>query len=346
MIPLTAGSIALQGAPVGVDAAQGAALQQLCEAIQAADRGARPHGAAMLPGLQALNAIRSQVGVPLAGAWTGAVARAPAGGSVLTLRYAGSQLELVAHIDVSGQAYMGTLAWAMPHDVINPIGFSVSAGMLGAAVHIHGSAGQVDVPLGAGAPLAGWTSSPTFAPDSPAGPAAGGALPWGAAMGAVVAAAGLAVAHARQQASPGPIAAAAPLAPAPQPQPPPGAVTPATMLIEEPAHAAIAHPAARLVWLTGGTPGRQQPVGETVRLGRGAGHEVDLEGVEPKASRDHAVVGWSGGQLVINDLGSRNGTLVNGHRLVSPMRLNRGDIVSIGAMRWRVEIEETRPPGR
>lgn len=50
----------------------------------------------------------------------------------------------------------------------------------------------------------------------------------------------------------------------------------------------------------------------------------------PRASREHAVVRMAGNKLEIMDLGSRNGTLVNGTRITTPQRLDVGDRIQIG----------------
>ena len=57
----------------------------------------------------------------------------------------------------------------------------------------------------------------------------------------------------------------------------------------------------------------------------------------PRASRRHAVVRVSGDEAVVEDLGSKNGTLVNGSRVEAPTRLRDGDRLEVGvAMTFRV----------
>jgi pSer/pThr/pTyr-binding forkhead associated (FHA) protein len=67
------------------------------------------------------------------------------------------------------------------------------------------------------------------------------------------------------------------------------------------------HPVARLRQPEGGEfllyPGR------TVRLGRSAENDVVLN--DPKISRFHAALDWTGSGFAIRDLGSINGTRVN-----------------------------------
>ena len=50
----------------------------------------------------------------------------------------------------------------------------------------------------------------------------------------------------------------------------------------------------------------------------------------PLASREHAVVRSVGGRLEVADLGSKNGTYVNGKRIEGATRVDAGDVVKIG----------------
>ncbi len=350
MTPSMPGPGSLQGMPVAVGASHAAALEQLCQALQSADRGSAPAAAALVAGLQSLSSIRAQAGMGGTTAWTGTVATTDRSGSSLALRHGPSGLELVAHIDVSGRVYMGTLAWMTPDDVVNPIGFSVGAGLSGAIVHITGAAGQIDVALGAGATLPGWTDSPAFGPTSAQAGGAAGAMAWGAAMaaaGAVAAAAGAMVAamgRERSAHAAPPVVSAGGRAAVGRPEPAPTAVTPGTLVMNVARRASGAtNRGARLVWLTGPSPGRQLAVVDQLQFGRGKEQDIDLDGVEPKASRNHALVSWSDGQLVVSDLGSRNGTRVNGQRVASATALKSGDILAIGAIQWRIELDPTGP---
>jgi DNA-binding winged helix-turn-helix (wHTH) protein len=55
-------------------------------------------------------------------------------------------------------------------------------------------------------------------------------------------------------------------------------------------------------------------------------------------SRQHARLVVRGGQVTIEDLGSRNGTFVNGVRLTAPVTLANGDDVRLGAVPMVVHI--------
>src|SRR5680860_179684 len=65
-------------------------------------------------------------------------------------------------------------------------------------------------------------------------------------------------------------------------------------------------------------------------FGRDYGDGGSLGG-DPEISREHArVTRGSAGELLIQDLGSTNGTFVNGHRIVAPTPIRPGDIVELG----------------
>lgn len=70
--------------------------------------------------------------------------------------------------------------------------------------------------------------------------------------------------------------------------------------------------------------------GDRVRVGRAAGNEVVLAG-DAQVSRAHAVLEPSGGGWTVVDDGmSRNGTHVNGERVVRHRRLEDRDVLRIG----------------
>ena len=54
-------------------------------------------------------------------------------------------------------------------------------------------------------------------------------------------------------------------------------------------------------------------------------------------SREHAQISPGGGGYVVADLGSTNGTLVNGQRIAGQQRLTDGDIISFGSTHLRFE---------
>jgi FHA domain-containing protein/uncharacterized protein DUF1707 len=72
----------------------------------------------------------------------------------------------------------------------------------------------------------------------------------------------------------------------------------------------------------------------SVTLGRS--RECDCVLAEPSVSRRHAELRRDEGRWVLRDLGSRNGTRVNGIRLLGEAEVGPGDRVSFGDARFRL----------
>jgi hypothetical protein len=70
-------------------------------------------------------------------------------------------------------------------------------------------------------------------------------------------------------------------------------------------------------------------------IGRQPGIDITLE--DTQASRQHARFDLQGGQVTITDLGSANGTRVNGAPISVPTVLREGDLLQIGTSLLRVE---------
>ena len=85
----------------------------------------------------------------------------------------------------------------------------------------------------------------------------------------------------------------------------------------------------QFVMRSGPTPGVIFPLeGDQLIIGRDAVNAVAINDAE--VSRKHSRLTFQGGKYVIEDLGSTNGTFVNGQRLVSSTVLKPGDVVSLG----------------
>lgn len=63
-------------------------------------------------------------------------------------------------------------------------------------------------------------------------------------------------------------------------------------------------------------------------VGRGAGCRITLD--DTFVSQIHARVFTSDEQVLVEDLGSTNGTYVNGRRITSPVVMQRSDRLQIG----------------
>ena len=85
----------------------------------------------------------------------------------------------------------------------------------------------------------------------------------------------------------------------------------------------------QFVMRSGPTPGAIFPLeGDQLIIGRDAATSVAISDAE--VSRKHARLNFQGGKYVIEDLGSTNGTFVNGQRLSGATVLKSGDVVSLG----------------
>ncbi len=73
---------------------------------------------------------------------------------------------------------------------------------------------------------------------------------------------------------------------------------------------------------------RRLPLRGTVVIGRAPECEIQLSDVA--SSRRHAALASVDGVVTVRDLGSQNGTLVNGERIHGPRVLVSGDAVAIG----------------
>mgnify|MGYP000663310750 CR=1 FL=1 len=84
--------------------------------------------------------------------------------------------------------------------------------------------------------------------------------------------------------------------------------------------------------------GEEVPVDSMpVAIGRGGQNEVPLEGDE-FASAQHARFEARRDGLWVEDVGSTNGTFVNGARVTTPRRLTKGDVVRVGQTDFRVDL--------
>jgi pSer/pThr/pTyr-binding forkhead associated (FHA) protein len=85
----------------------------------------------------------------------------------------------------------------------------------------------------------------------------------------------------------------------------------------------------QFVMRSGPTPGVIFPLeGDQLIIGRDPSNSVAINDAE--ISRKHSRLTFQGGKYVLEDLGSTNGTFVNGQRLAGPVVLKPGDVVSLG----------------
>ncbi len=84
-----------------------------------------------------------------------------------------------------------------------------------------------------------------------------------------------------------------------------------------------------LRFISGKYQGGEYPLGESGELVIGRSSDLDMVLIEDMVSRKHAKISLAPGQITIADLGSTNGTFVNGEK-VKRARLKEGDRILIG----------------
>lgn len=91
--------------------------------------------------------------------------------------------------------------------------------------------------------------------------------------------------------------------------------------------------------------GERVALGERVTVGRGQDNDIVLQ--DNATSRHHAVLVHNAGTrtLTVEDLGSTNGTWVNGTRIQKTQTLSDGDELLIGETRFTVELGTTQGGG-
>jgi hypothetical protein len=94
-------------------------------------------------------------------------------------------------------------------------------------------------------------------------------------------------------------------------------------------------PLLRVERAVGLDPGSAFELAHEVILGRGAGADIQLE--DTFASSRHARIARQGSVMVLEDMGSTNGTFLNGEPLRGPQPLHQGDRIRIGDTEFSFE---------
>ncbi|MGP0066991.1 MAG: FHA domain-containing protein [Isosphaeraceae bacterium] len=99
----------------------------------------------------------------------------------------------------------------------------------------------------------------------------------------------------------------------------------------------------QLVVVRGKPEGKVIPlVGSSFKIGRG--ETCHLRPNSEQVSREHAEFSISDNAVIVRDLGSRNGTLVNGKALTAEYRLKDRDLVQVGPLTFAVSISDVPAP--
>jgi pSer/pThr/pTyr-binding forkhead associated (FHA) protein len=100
---------------------------------------------------------------------------------------------------------------------------------------------------------------------------------------------------------------------------------------------------AQLIVVQGKLEGKKIPlVGPVFRIGRG--ETCHLRPNSAQVSREHAEFTITPEGVTVRDLGSRNGTLVNGKALTRPQMLKDRDVVQVGPLAFQVAFAGAQEP--
>jgi hypothetical protein len=101
----------------------------------------------------------------------------------------------------------------------------------------------------------------------------------------------------------------------------------------------VPHPDARLVVIEAGQtalePGMTFPLQEVTSLGRTPANGIVLN--DPFVSTHHALISWREAHWWLEDLGSKNGTTLNGEPIGRPTVVSAGDLIGLGQVVLRLE---------
>ena len=74
--------------------------------------------------------------------------------------------------------------------------------------------------------------------------------------------------------------------------------------------------------------GQRHAIGDVLVIGRSSSCEIHVP--DSEVSRAHSEVAVADGELIVRDLGSTNGTRVNGDIITAPTKLSAGDVITVG----------------
>ena len=99
-----------------------------------------------------------------------------------------------------------------------------------------------------------------------------------------------------------------------------------------------------LKFISGKYQGGEFPLRPDRQLIIGRSSELDMVLVEDMVSRKHAKISWQAGKPTIEDLGSTNGTFVNGEKILKPSRIKEGDRILIGTSILKLIVQGANSP--
>jgi len=99
----------------------------------------------------------------------------------------------------------------------------------------------------------------------------------------------------------------------------------------------------QLIVVQGKPEGKTIPLqGPIFKIGRG--ETCHLRPNSEQVSREHSEFSITVDRVIVRDLGSRNGTLVNGQALNAPCTLKDRDLIQVGPLTFAISIQGTPPP--
>jgi hypothetical protein len=98
-------------------------------------------------------------------------------------------------------------------------------------------------------------------------------------------------------------------------------------------------PTGLLIFISGTFGGQrfQVTAAQPIVVGKGAGNLIIQD--DPTVSTSHAQFTVQGGRVLLTDLGSTNGSFVNGQRVTQPVALSDGDLVRLGNTQIKFRME-------
>jgi len=75
----------------------------------------------------------------------------------------------------------------------------------------------------------------------------------------------------------------------------------------------------------------------------GRGEQAHLRPASDMVSRQHCAVIIGKGEVIVEDLGSRNGTFVNGKALEAPHKVQVGDTLRVGRLQFELVLDHAKP---
>jgi hypothetical protein len=97
----------------------------------------------------------------------------------------------------------------------------------------------------------------------------------------------------------------------------------------------------QLVVMQGADSGQLFALREQAQLGRSSDNDIRLN--DDQVSRHHALIQRQAAAYVVSDLGSRNGTYLNGVRLSQPAYLHDGDAIQLGNTMLQARVQQQAP---